>query len=90
MSAEELSVAGAYGKTLVELGEENDNIVVLEADLMKASGTKVFQDKFPDRLFQIGVAEQNMIGVAAGLAVEGKIPFASTFAVSPQRELVTR
>ena len=81
MSAEELSVAGAYGKTLVELGEENDNIVVLEADLMKASGTKVFQDKFPDRLFQIGVAEQNMIGVAAGLAVEGKIPFASTFAV---------
>ena len=81
MNSEELSVAEAYGRTLGELGEENDDIVVLEADLMKASGTGVFQNKFPDRLFQIGVAEQNMIGIAAGLAVEGKIPFASTFAV---------
>ena len=78
---EELAVAEAYGKTLVELGEENEDIVVLEADLMKASGTKVFQERFPDRLFQVGVAEQNMTGIAAGLAASGKIPFANTFAV---------
>ena len=78
---EELSVADAYGKALVELAEENEDIVVLEADLMKATGTKVFQDRFPDRLFQVGVAEQNMIGIAAGLAASGKIPFAHTFAV---------
>ena len=81
MKREELAVADAYGKTLVELAKENKDIVVLEADLMKATGTKVFQDKFPDRLFQVGVAEQNMIGIAAGLAASGKIPFANTFAV---------
>ncbi len=81
MEKEELLVADAYGKTLVELGQENEDIVVLEADLMKATGTKVFQDRFPDRLFQVGVAEQNMIGIAAGLAASGKIAFANTFAV---------
>jgi transketolase len=77
----ELSVPEAYGQTLVEMGQENENIVILEADLMKASGTNIFQEKFPERTFQIGVAEQNMIGISAGLAVEGKIPFAATFAV---------
>ncbi len=81
MKEEELLVADAYGKTLVELGQKNEDIVVLEADLMKATGTKVFQDRFPDRLFQVGVAEQNMIGIAAGLAASGKIAFANTFAV---------
>ena len=78
---EEISVANTYGNTLVELGQENKDIIVLEADLMKATGTKVFQDKFPDRLLQVGIAEQNMIGIAAGLAVSGKIAFANTFAV---------
>lgn len=81
MSTQEIAVAETYGRTLVELGETNDSIAVLEADLMKASGTMVFQDRFPDRTFQVGVAEQNMMGLAAGLAVEGMTPFASTFAV---------
>jgi len=78
---EELAVADAYGNTLAELGRENENIVVLEADLMKATGTRIFQDRFPDRLFQVGVAEQNMVGIAAGLAASGKVAFANTFAV---------
>ena len=81
MMREEFAVAEAYGRALVESAEENEDIVVLEADLMKATGTKVFQDRFPDRLFQVGVAEQNMTGIAAGLAAAGKIPFANTFAV---------
>ena len=78
---EELAVSEAYGNTLLELAQENPDIVVLEADLMKATGTTAFREKFPDRLFQVGVAEQNMIGMAAGLAASGKIPFANTFAV---------
>lgn len=70
-----------YGKTLAELGEKNGNIVVLDADISKSTNTFHFQKKFPDRFFDVGVAEQNMIGIAAGLATVGFIPFASTFAV---------
>lgn len=68
-----------YAQTLIELAEKDENIVLLEADLMKASGTGVFQNKFPERTFNMGVAESNMVGVAAGLAAGGKIPFADTF-----------
>jgi transketolase len=68
-----------YAQTLIELAEKDDRIVLLEADLMKASGTTVFRDRFPERTFQIGVAEANMVGVAAGLSSTGKIPFADTF-----------
>lgn len=71
----------AYGKTLVELGKENPNIVVLDADLSGSTQTKFFAKEFPDRFFNMGVAEQNMIGVAAGLSTCGKIPFASSFAM---------
>ncbi len=70
-----------YGKTLVEMGKENPNIVVLDADLSVSTKTSLFAKEFPDRFFDMGVAEQDMIGTAAGLAACGKTVFASTFAV---------
>ncbi len=77
----EQSTREAYGKTLVELGEENPDIVVLDADLSKSTMTRLFAQKFPGRFFDCGIAEQNMISIAAGLAASGKTVFASTFAV---------
>lgn len=71
----------AYGKALVKLGAENKDIVVLDADLSKSTQTALFAKEFPERFFNIGIAEQNLIGTAAGLAAAGKIPFASTFAM---------
>ena len=71
----------AYGKTLVELGKENEQVVVLDADLSKATRTNLFAKEFPERFFNFGVAEANMMGTAAGLATCGKIPYCSTFAV---------
>jgi transketolase len=78
---QEVSVREAYGKTLVELGIENPDIVVLDADLSRSTMTHFFAREFPERFFDCGIAEQNMISIAAGLAASGKIPFASTFAV---------
>ena len=75
------SIREAYGKTLVELGKENPDVVVLDADLSQSTRTHFFAREFPQRFFDCGVAEQNMVGIAAGLAASGKIPFASTFAV---------
>lgn len=69
-----------FGKILVELGEHNERVVVCEADLMRASGTRPFLERFPERHFQFGVAEQNTMAAAAGLALSGKTVFASTFA----------
>jgi transketolase len=69
----------SYNDTLIELAEKDDRIVVLEADLMKASGTVPFKERFPERTFDMGVAEANMVGVAAGLSSVGKIPFAASF-----------
>jgi transketolase len=71
----------AYGETLVELGGENKNIVVLEADLGKSTMTYMFQKEFPERYFEMGIAEQNMASTAAGLSLTGKIPFINSFAV---------
>ncbi|MBD7910805.1 transketolase family protein [Clostridium cibarium] len=71
----------SYGMALVQLGESNEDVVVLDADLSKSTKTNGFKSKFDDRFFNIGIAEQNMMGVAAGLANVGKIPFVSTFAV---------
>ena len=79
--AEKIATRDAYGDALVELGKENPNIVVLDADLSKSTKTGVFAKAFPDRHFNFGVAEANMISTAAGLATAGKIPFASSFAV---------
>ncbi len=79
--AQEISLRETYGQTLVELGMENPDIVALDADLCRSTMTRFFALKFPERFFDCGVAEQNMVGIAAGLAASGKIPFASTFAV---------
>ncbi len=69
-----------YGNKLAELAEQDDRIVVVEADLMKASGSDVFAKKYPQRHFNVGIAEQNLVSFSAGLAAMGKIPFASSFA----------
>ncbi len=79
--AEKMATRQAYGEALAELGEENQNIVVLDADLSKSTMTVNFSKAFPERFFNMGIAEQNMYGVASGMALSGKIPFASTFAM---------
>jgi len=79
--AQEVSLRETYGKTLVELGRENSDIVVLDADLSPSTMTHFFASELPERFFDCGIAEQNMVSIAAGLAASGKIPFASTFAV---------
>lgn len=71
----------SYGNALVELGKEHENLVVLDADLAEATKTGIFKKQFPERHIDCGIAESNMIGVAAGLAATGKVPFASTFAM---------
>lgn len=71
----------AYGKALVKLGQVNDNVVVLDADLSKSTKTNDFCKSFPNRFFNMGIAEQNLIGAACGFATAGKIPFASSFAM---------
>ncbi len=78
---QKIATRDAYGKTLLTLGAKNDNVVVLDADLSKSTKTYDFKVAHPDRFFNMGIAEQNMMGVAAGLAAAGKVPFASTFAV---------
>ena len=71
----------SYGEALAKLGEKNKDIVVLDADLSTATKTEIFSKKFPERFFDMGIAEQDMLGTAAGFATTGKIPYASTFAV---------
>jgi transketolase len=70
----------AFGRALVELGRQNKNVVAVDADLSKSTFTHLFAKEFPDRFFSCGIAEANMVGVAAGLAAAGKIPFAASFA----------
>lgn len=77
----DMATRDAYGITLVELGKKNPKIVVLDADLSCSTKTSLFAKSFPDRFFNMGVSEQDMMGTAAGLALAGKIPFASTFAI---------
>jgi len=76
-----MSLRKAYGEALVELGRINPNVVVLEADLGKSTMSAMFKDVFPDRYFEMGIAEQNMASVSAGLALTGKMPFYHSFAV---------
>jgi transketolase len=75
------SMRESYGETLARLGSENKNIVVVGADTTGSIKTSIFGQKFPERFFNVGIAEQNMISVAAGLAMAGKVAFASTYAV---------
>ncbi len=70
-----------YGKTLIEIGKENPNVVVLGADTTDSLKTAAFGKEFPNRFFNVGIAEANLVSVAAGLAIEGKIAFASTYAI---------
>lgn len=76
-----MATRDAYGEALAALGETNKDVVVLDADLSGSTKTAVFGKKFPERFFNIGIAEQDMVGTAAGLAAAGKIPFVSTFAI---------
>ena len=76
-----LATREAYGKALLQLGAENNNVVVLDADLSKSTKTGDFAAQYSDRFINVGIAEQNLMGIAAGLASYGKVPFASTFAV---------
>ena len=79
--ADKIATRDAYGKALAELGAVNGKVRVLDADLAEATKTIYFKKQFPDRFYDCGIAEQNMISVAAGLAASGKIPFASSFAM---------
>ena len=80
-TVKKIATRDAYGQALLELGSENENIVVLDADLSKSTKTGLFAREFPHRFFNMGIAEQNLLGTAAGLSMVGKIPFASTFAI---------
>ncbi|MCL5258121.1 MAG: transketolase family protein [Patescibacteria group bacterium] len=87
---EQKPIRDGYGLALVELGESDPNIVVLTADLVESTRVETFAKKFPERFFEVGVAEQNMAAIAAGLAVSGKIPFISSYATfSPGKNLET-
>ena len=79
--ADKMATREAYGKALVELGKKYDNLVVMDADLSGSTKTAVFANEYPERFFNMGIAEQNMYAAAAGLAVSGKIVCASTFAM---------
>ena len=81
MKEEKKATRQSYGEALAELGRKNKDIVVLDADLAGATKTSIFAKEFPERFFDIGIAEADMIGTAAGMTTCGKIPYASTFAV---------
>jgi len=78
---QKIATRDAYGKTLAKLGKKYDNLVVLDADLSKSTKTVTFKDEFPDRFINVGIAEQNLVCVAGGLSLAGKVPFASSFAM---------
>ena len=79
--ADKIATRDSYGNALVELGKSHEDLVVLDADLAAATKTGTFKKEFPDRHIDCGIAECNMMGIAAGLAATGKVPFASTFAM---------
>src|SRR3990170_6814301 len=78
---EQVPTRNGYGEGLVALGEKNPNVIVLTGDLSESTRANMFEEKFPERFIECGVAEQNMMGIAAGLALSGKIPFVSSYAV---------
>ena len=85
MEQQKSATRDGYGKALLELGKINPNVVALDADLSDSTRSEYFAKQFPERFFSMGIAEQDMIGAAAGLAFSGKIPYASTFAVFSER-----
>ena len=78
----------SYGNALIELGKEHENLVVLDADLAAATKTGMFKKVFPERHIDCGIAECDMIGIAAGIATTGMVPFASTFAMLDRKSVV--
>ena len=80
-TVKKIATRESYGNALVELGAENPNVVVLDADLAAATKTGIFKKAYPDRHIDCGIAECNMVGIAAGMATTGKIPFVSSFAM---------
>ena len=80
MEQEKKATRDGYGKALVEIGKY-ENVIALDADLSESTRSSMFREKYPERFFEMGISEQDMIGTAAGLALSGKIPFASTFAI---------
>lgn len=89
-TVEQRPTRDGFGQALVELGEKNPDVVVLTADLSESTRTDGFEKKFPERFFEVGVAEQNMAAIAAGLGISGKIPFISSYATfSPGKNLET-
>ena len=76
-----IATRASYGNALVELGKKHEDLIVLDADLAAATQTGIFKKAFPERHIDCGIAECNMMGIAAGLATTGKVPFASTFAM---------
>jgi len=85
--ADTIEMRAAYVDTIMALAEKNKNIVILEADLMSCTNTGIFKKTYPDRFFNIGIAEANMIGVASGLSATGKIPFAASFGCFASRRV---
>ena len=81
MENKKIATRESFGNALVELGKKHEDVVVLDADLAEATKTCIFQEEFPERHIDCGIAESNLMGVAAGLATTGKVPFASTFAM---------
>lgn len=81
MQSKPIATRESYGRTLAQLGAENNKIVVLDADLAESTKTCMFQEKFPERHFDCGIAEANMVSIAAGMAAAGMIPFVSSFAM---------
>lgn len=80
MKEEKIATRQSFGEALEKLGQENENVVVIDADLAKSTKTSLFAKKFPDRFIDVGIAEQNMMGIAAGFSTFGKVPYVSTFA----------
>ena len=85
---QKIATRQSYGEALAELGEENKNVVVLDADLSGATKTSIFANKFPERFFDMGIAEQDMMSTAAGMSTFGKIPYVSTFAMFAARQSI--
>lgn len=88
MEQEKKAPRQSYGEALLELGKENKDVVVLDADVSEATKTKLFAKEFPERFFDMGIAEQNMISTAAGMSTCDKIPYASTFAMFACRKSI--
>ena len=75
------AIRDAYGEALLKYGKDNPNVVVLDADVSASTKSKMFGENCPDRFFNVGIAESNMVAMAAGLSTTGKIPFVNTFAI---------